>query len=332
MRIKKEEQIKRILESRDWIDKTFHGEYINSKKPFLVRCINCKTEILLKDTNHIFTENRYMKCPECEKENSRFSKYLEIKPKCKICEKPLTFNQFIDNNYFCSRECANSSRILNGPLVRIKSLTESDIKELENIGFNSLNELIRYLDLENSLSVRTRKLFKEKIGNFKFRKHDFIKKEDLIKFLNENKSIQEIAAIRNMTDEQVTRDLKNNKLWGKEKVKTKIRTDIREINENTYEKNKREFLNLLVSGHYTRTTRIRNGLIKFGLKEHKCECCGRTTWNGRPIPIDVHHIDGDNSNNSIENLQILCSNCHRQTDNFGSLNKGRKKKIYNFSK
>ena len=120
---KKEEQINRILNSRDWIDKTFHGEYINSKKPFLLRCINCKSEIYLKDISHMFTENRYQNCPECEKINSRFSIYIKENPKCKICGKALSFKQFNENNHFCSRKCANSSRILNGPLVQIRSMT-----------------------------------------------------------------------------------------------------------------------------------------------------------------------------------------------------------------
>lgn len=55
-------------------------------------------------------------------------------------------------------------------------------------------------------------------------------------------------------------------------------------------------------------------LIKHGLKKHICEKCENVEWNGKPIPITLHHKDGDNKNNKIENLEILCPNCHAQSD------------------
>lgn len=58
----------------------------------------------------------------------------------------------------------------------------------------------------------------------------------------------------------------------------------------------------------------REVLIKqFG---HKCMNCGLSEWCGEIIPIEVHHIDGDNNNNEIINLQLLCNNCHALTPNF----------------
>lgn len=59
----------------------------------------------------------------------------------------------------------------------------------------------------------------------------------------------------------------------------------------------------------------------------KCEKCGwgeehPVTHN---IPLEVHHIDGDCTNNKLENLQLLCPNCHCLTENFGSLNKNSKR-------
>ncbi len=64
------------------------------------------------------------------------------------------------------------------------------------------------------------------------------------------------------------------------------------------------------------SSRISSYLFKFGIKERVCERCGRVEWEGEPIPLQVHHIDGDRTNNSIENLQILCPNCHALTDNY----------------
>lgn len=51
-------------------------------------------------------------------------------------------------------------------------------------------------------------------------------------------------------------------------------------------------------------------LIEEGLKENKCEICGRSKWMGKPIPLELHHVDFNHFNNNIDNLQILCSNCH----------------------
>ncbi len=56
------------------------------------------------------------------------------------------------------------------------------------------------------------------------------------------------------------------------------------------------------------------------LRGHKCEVCGNETWNDKPIPLEIHHIDGDHLNNELDNLQILCPNCHAQTDNFKGRN------------
>jgi len=62
-------------------------------------------------------------------------------------------------------------------------------------------------------------------------------------------------------------------------------------------------------------------LLAEGLKQHKCECCGISEWNGQPAPIELDHIDGNRYNNTIENLRILCPNCHAQTDTYRGKNK-----------
>ena len=70
-------------------------------------------------------------------------------------------------------------------------------------------------------------------------------------------------------------------------------------------------------------------LKKFNLKDFsKCERCGNSEWQGEPIPLQVHHKDGIRDNNSLDNLEILCPNCHALTENFMGKNIGTNKKLY----
>lgn len=66
--------------------------------------------------------------------------------------------------------------------------------------------------------------------------------------------------------------------------------------------------------------KLKNRLIKEGYKLSKCENCGRDEWCGKPIPLELHHINGDNNDNSLSNLQILCPNCHAFTDTYSGKN------------
>lgn len=80
---------------------------------------------------------------------------------------------------------------------------------------------------------------------------------------------------------------------------------------------------LLNNEHYIGTSHLRERLIKAGLKKEQCECCKLSEWMGKKIPLQLHHIDGNDRNNNLDNLQILCPNCHSQTDNWCSKNKKR---------
>ena len=75
-----------------------------------------------------------------------------------------------------------------------------------------------------------------------------------------------------------------------------------------------------IKGDHVQTNKVRKKLLREGLKEHICECCLNTTWNVVPIPLEVHHKDGDKDNNEIENLELLCPNCHALTDNYKGKN------------
>ena len=73
---------------------------------------------------------------------------------------------------------------------------------------------------------------------------------------------------------------------------------------------------LVENSTYDNTVSLKSRLLNEGLKEYKCERCGRTEWEGELIPLQLHHINGNRSDNRIENLQLLCPNCHALTDNY----------------
>ncbi len=90
----------------------------------------------------------------------------------------------------------------------------------------------------------------------------------------------------------------------------------------SYSSQRKDLSYYLKKDFYINNTNVlKYRLIKEGYKKHKCEKCSGTTWLGELIPIELHHIDGDRSNNLIENLQILCNNCHTLTENYKSKNK-----------
>lgn len=64
-------------------------------------------------------------------------------------------------------------------------------------------------------------------------------------------------------------------------------------------------------------------LIKDGLKKEKCEICGLSEWIGHKIPLELHHKDGDHYNNALENLIVLCPNCHALQPGNSGANKNR---------
>ena len=58
----------------------------------------------------------------------------------------------------------------------------------------------------------------------------------------------------------------------------------------------------------------------------KCECCGLSEWQGKPIPLELHHKNGDRLDNEESNLILLCPNCHALTDNYCGNNISKQKK------
>lgn len=76
----------------------------------------------------------------------------------------------------------------------------------------------------------------------------------------------------------------------------------------------------LAGNRIIKSSTLKEKLFREGLKIKKCERCGRVTWMGEPIPLELHHKNGNHNDNSMTNLEILCPNCHAFTENY----RGRK--------
>ncbi|MFW6246982.1 MAG: hypothetical protein ACOC22_02275 [bacterium] len=85
---------------------------------------------------------------------------------------------------------------------------------------------------------------------------------------------------------------------------------------------KRQLSEILVKdSDFMSTHKLRIRLIDEGVKKHQCEKCKLTNWLNVPIPLELNHINGVNNDNRIENIELLCPNCHALTPNYRGKNK-----------
>lgn len=79
---------------------------------------------------------------------------------------------------------------------------------------------------------------------------------------------------------------------------------------------------ILQNGTNYESTKLKNRLLREGILEYKCgnPLCGISEWHGENITLELHHINGNHYDNRLENLILLCPNCHSQTTNYRGKN------------
>ena len=152
------------------------------------------------------------------------------------------------------------------------------------------------------------------------KKWELFTKEELEEFVKTSTSINQVSIKCGYANNSGSGQAAIREMIAQFNFDTSHFLDLNGSSENKGQYNYDRFYN----GNYLKPDHMKDALI--ALRGRQCECCKNSEWQGKLIPLEVHHLDGNNMNNSIENLQLLCLNCHAQTDNFRTRNTTPKEK------
>ena len=79
---------------------------------------------------------------------------------------------------------------------------------------------------------------------------------------------------------------------------------------------------LVEKSSYQNISRLKIRLVNEGKLDYVCSICGIKEWLGKPLSLQLDHINGVSNDHRIENLRFVCPNCHTQTDTYAGRNIG----------
>lgn len=205
---------------------------------------------------------------------------------------------------------------LNTQHFRLQKLTKEQILEFVNQS-TSYQELFRKSRRTHKYMSKLLKEYDISCDHFHRNKTRNIKenitKEQMAELVNSNKTIGGVL-IKLKLPESL-----DNYIWLR-KICKDFKINIDKIEKIKWKGCKKEIERKVKNIPYA--PYMRQKLIESNIKENKCESCGQLPMhNNKPLILQCHHIDGNRANNKFDNLQILCPNCHSQTDNFARTSK-----------
>ena len=141
------------------------------------------------------------------------------------------------------------------------------------------------------------------------------RKEEILQWIDEGLSKAEIARRLNCNIKTLPNAFKelNIEYIGNQGNKGQHKPNSKTMSLIDYLKNSKDI----------QSNKIRKKLLDEGYKKYQCENCGLSDWLNQPIPLELHHKDGNHYNNSLDNFQLLCPNCHAFTSSYRGKNSAK---------